>query len=181
MVGVKSVTVRSVLLSLLLLFGLNLNAQVNWCDSISYSVLPNTNSVFSVMIETTDSLDNYCDTVDVSWGVCNATLCFSGFGAWASFPIIQLTDTVKVCYNAYIMNIPQPTIPCTDICDTLVFNGTEWVDFPIRNTVSIEEIYMPNKTKDIIYDMRGRVVTKIKNNLVYISNKKKFIIFKKNK
>ncbi len=180
MVGVKSVTVRSVLLSLLLLFGLNLNAQVNWCDSISYSVLPNTNGVFSVMIETTDSLDNYCDTVSVSWAVCNLQLCFLGNGAFASFPIIQLTDTVKVCYTAYVTDTNWQTIhECRDICEWIVYNGTEWVEW--NNTVSIEEIFMPNITKDIIYDMRGRVVTKIKNNSVYISNKKKIIIFKKNK
>ena len=53
-------------------------------------------------IKTTDSLDNYCDTVSVAWAVCNLQLCFNGSGAWASFPIIQLTDTVKVCYSAYV-------------------------------------------------------------------------------
>jgi hypothetical protein len=179
LVGVKSVTVRSVLLSLLLLFGLNLNAQVNWCDSISYSVLPNTNSVFSVMIETTDSLDNYCDTVDVAWAVCNLQLCFNGFGAFYSFPIIQTTDTVKVCYNAYIMNPPSPTISCYDVCEWIVHNGTEWVEW--NNTVGVEELQMPEKNKHILHDMQGRVVTDIKKNTMYILDKKKFIIFQRNK
>ena len=93
---------KRILLLLLILFGLQAKAQVDWCDSISYSVLPNTNGVFSVAIETTDSLDNFCDTVDVAWAVCNMDFCFSGFGAWFSFPIIQNTDTVKVCYTAYV-------------------------------------------------------------------------------
>ncbi len=171
---------KKFILILLLVFGFKSQAQVDWCDSISYSVLPNTNGVFSVMIETTDSLNNYCDTVSVSWAVCNLQLCFLGNGAFASFPIIQLTDTVKVCYTVYVTDTNWQTIhECRDICEWIVYNGTEWVEW--NNTVFIEEISVPNNTKDIIYDMQGRVVTKIKNNFVYISNRKKFIIFKKNK
>ena len=165
---------KKIITMLLLLFSINLSAQVDWCDSISYSVLPSTNGVFSVMIETTDSLDNYCDTVDVYWGVCNTSLCFSGFGAFASFPIIQLTDTVKVCYNAYIMNIPDPTIYCTDICDTVVYNGFEWVQFPITNTVSVHEI--PLKLVDSKpYDLMGRELRYIPTGVMYIKNRKLYI------
>tara|TARA_R100000084_G_scaffold95381_1_gene49175 strand:+ start:105 stop:608 length:504 start_codon:yes stop_codon:yes gene_type:complete len=164
-------------LLILLLLPLTIFSQTNWCDSISYSVLPNPNGVFSVMIETTDSLDNYCDTVDVAWGVCNTSLCFSGFGAWASFPIIQLTDTVKVCYNAYIMNPPQQTIACSDVCDTIVYNGFEWVSFPMSNTVGWEEILPNGQHKGVVYDLKGRVVTDIKKNTIYIRNMKKFIKF----
>ena len=162
---------KKIITTLLLLFSINLSAQVNWCDSISYSVLPNTNGVFSVMIETTDSLNNYCDTVDVSWIVCNTSLCFGAYGAWASFPIIQLTDTVKVCYNAYIMNLPDPTIPCYDQCDTIVYNGFEWVPFPMSNTVSVNEVPIRpinNKT----YDLMGRELKHIPTGTVYIKNGK---------
>ena len=170
---------RNIILALVLLFGLNLNAQVNWCDSISYSVLPNTNGVFSVMIETTSSLDSYCDTVDVYWGVCNANLCFSGFGAFASFPIIQLTDTVKVCYNAYIMDANWQMIQsCSDQCDTVVYNGFEWVPFPMSNTVGFEEILPNGQHKSVVYDLKGRVVNDVKKNTIYIRNMKKFIKIK---
>ena len=165
---------KKYILILLILFGLKASAQVDWCDSISYSVIPNSNGVFSVMIETTDSLDNYCDTVDVSWGVCNTQLCFSAFGAWASFPIIQLTDTVKVCYNAYIMNIPQPTIPCSDVCDTVVYNGFEWVQFPITNTVGVNEVPLqPVNNKS--YDLMGRELIYIPTGVMYIKNRKLYI------
>ena len=150
----------------------NCCAQVDWCDSISYSVLPNTNGVFSVMIETTDSLDNYCDTVDVAWAVCTMELCFLGNGAWASFPIVQLTDTVKVCYNAYIMNPPNLTISCYDVCEWIVYNGTEWVE--LSNTVGITEIPL-RITDNNIYDINGKVVTELKNNTMYIRKNKKFI------
>jgi len=150
----------------------NCCAQVNWCDSISYSVLPNTNGVFSVMIETTDSLDNYCDTVDVAWAVCNLQLCFNGFGAFYSFPIIQTTDTVKVCYNAYIMNLPDPTISCYDVCEWIVYNGTEWVEW--NNVLSVNEVPL-RPVDNNIYDINGKVITDLKNNTIYIRKNKKFI------
>jgi len=162
---------------LLILLPLTIFSQTNWCDSISYSVIPNTNGVFSVMIETTDSLDNYCDTVDVAWAVCNMDFCFSGFGAFYSFPIIQTTDTVKVCYNAYIMNPPNPTISCYDVCEWIVHNGIEWV--PLSNTVGWEEILPNGQHKDVTYDLKGKAVTDIKKNTIYIRNMEKFIKLQK--
>jgi len=146
-------------LLILLLLPLTTIGQVDWCDSISYSVLPNTNGVFSVMIETTDSLDNYCDTVSVAWAVCNFQLCFLGNGTFASFPIIQNTDTVKVCYSAYVT-------------DT---NCTEWVEW--SNVLGWEEILPNGQHKGVVYDLKGRVVTDVKKNRIYIKNMKKFIKF----
>ena len=160
---------KRILLLLLILFGLQAKAQVDWCDSISYSVLPNTNGVFSVVIETTNSLDNFCDTVDVAWAVCNMDFCFSGFGAWFSFPIIQNTDTVKVCYNAYIMNSPNPSIACYDQCEWIVYNGTEWVE--LGNIVGINEIPLrPISNK--LYDIMGRELLYIPSGIMYIQNRK---------
>jgi len=151
----------------------NCCAQVDWCDSISYSVLPNTNGVFSVMIETTDSLDNYCDTVSVAWAVCNFQLCFLGNGAWASFPIIQTTDTVKVCYSAYVTDTNWQTIhECRDICEWIIYNGTEWVEW--NNVLSVNEVPL-RITNNNIYDINGKVITDLKNNTIYIRKNKKFI------
>ena len=164
---------KKYILILLILFGLNASAQVDWCDSISYSVLPNTNGVFSVMIETTDSLDNFCDTVSVSWAVCNTQLCFLGNGAWASFPIIQLTDTVKVCYTAYVTDVNWQTIyECRDICEWIVYNGTEWV--PLFNVVGVNEIPLrPVDNKS--YDLMGRELIYIPSGVMYIKNQKLYM------
>jgi len=163
---------KKYILMLLILFGLNASAQVDWCDSISYSVIPNTNGVFSVMIETTDSLDNYCDTVDVAWAVCNLQLCFNGFGAFYSFPIIQTTDTVKVCYNAYIMNPPNPTISCYDVCEWIVYNGTEWVE--LGSTVGINEVPLrPVDSRS--YDIMGRELFHVPSGVMYIRNQKLYM------
>ena len=163
---------KKYILMLLILFGLNASAQVDWCDSISYSVIPNTNGVFSVMIETTDSLDNYCDTVDVAWAVCNLQLCFNGFGAFYSFPIIQTTDTVKVCYNAYIMNSPNPTISCYNVCEWIVYNGTEWVEW--NNVLSVNEVPLrPVDSRS--YDIMGRELFHVPSGVMYIRNQKLYM------
>ena len=163
-------------LLILLLLPLTTIGQVDWCDSISYSVLPNTNGVFSVMIETTDSLDNYCDTVSVAWAVCNFQLCFLGNGAFASFPKIQNTDTVKVCYSAYVTDTNWQTIhECRDVCEWIVYNGTEWVEW--SNVLGWEEILPNGQHKGVVYDLKGKVVTDVKKNRIYIKNMKKFIKF----
>jgi len=161
---------KKYILMLLILFGLNASAQVDWCDSISYSVLPNTNGVFSVMIETTGSLDNYCDTVSVAWAVCNMDFCFSGFGAYYSFPIIQLTDTVKVCYTAYVSDTTWQTIhTCYDVCEWIVYNGTEWVEW--NNVLSVNEVPLrPVDSRS--YDIMGRELFHIPSGVMYIKNKK---------
>jgi len=163
-------------LLILLLLPLTMFSQTDWCDSISYSVLPSTNGVFSVMIETTDSLDNYCDTVSVAWAVCNFQLCFLGNGAFASFPIIQNTDTVKVCYSAYVTDTNWQTIhECRDVCEWIVYNGTEWVEW--SNVLGWEEILPNGQHKGVVYDLKGKVVTDVKKNRIYIRNMKKFIKF----
>jgi len=164
---------KKFILMLSILFGLNASAQVDWCDSISYSVLPNTNGVFSVMIETTDSLDNYCDTVNVAWAVCTMELCFLGNGAWASFPIVQLTDTVKVCYTAYVTDTNWQTIhECRDICEWIVYNGTEWL--PLSNTVSVNEVPLrPVNSRS--YDIMGRELFHIPSGVMYIKDRRLYI------
>ena len=160
-------------LLILLLLPLTILGQTDWCDSISYSVLPSTNGVFSVMIETTDSLDNYCDTVSVAWAVCNFQLCFLGNGAWASFPIIQNTDTVKVCYSAYVSDTNWQTIhECRDVCEWIVYNGTEWVEW--NNVLSVNEVPLrPVDSRS--YDLMGRELFHIPSGVMYIKDRRLYI------
>ena len=96
--------------------------------------------------------------------------CFSGFGAWFSFPIIQNTDTVKVCYTAYVTDTNWQTIhECRDVCEWIVYNGTEWV--PLFNTVGINEIPLrPISNK--LYDIMGRELFYIPRGTMYIQNRK---------
>ena len=157
---------KKLILILLVLFGLQSRAQVDWCDSLYYTTIPS--PVFSVVGMYTNGVNTIADTVSWAWTVCNSSLCFSEPGTYASFPLIQMSDTIKVCYNAYIATIPL--ISCTERCDSLVFNGTEWVTFPI-NTVGVTEVPLrPVDSKS--YDLMGRELYYIPNGVMYIKNQK---------
>ena len=164
------------LIIILALIGFNLNAQTNWCDSISYEVYHNPNLVFSVLGLTSDSLDNHADTVDFLWTVCNSNLCFSGNGLYASFPLILITDTVKVCYRAIASDVNWQIMFDCEVCNYVVHNGTEWVE--MGNTVGLEEILSNGQKTNVTYDLKGRVVHDVKENTVYIKNMQKFIKLK---
>ena len=157
---------KKLILILLVLFGLQSRAQVDWCDSLYYTTVPS--PVFSVVGNYTSGVDAIADTVSWAWTVCNSSLCFSEPGTYASFPLIQASDTIKVCYNAYIATIPL--ISCTERCDSLVFDGSNWVTFPI-NTVGVTEV--PLRIVDSkSYDLMGRELYYIPNGMMYIRNQK---------
>ena len=157
---------KKLILILLVLFGLQSRAQVDWCDSLYYTTVPS--PVFSVVGNYTSGVDAIADTVSWAWTVCNSSLCFSEPGTYASFPLIQASDTIKVCYNAYIATIPL--ISCTERCDSLVFDGSNWVTFPI-NTVGVTEV--PLRIVDSkSYDLMGRELYYIPNGVMYIRNQK---------
>ena len=157
---------KKLILILLVLFGLQSRAQVDWCDSLYYTTVPS--PVFSVVGNYTSGVDAIADTVSWAWTVCNSSLCFSEPGTYASFPLIQASDTIKVCYNAYIATIPL--ISCTERCDSLVFDGSNWVAFPI-NTVGVTEV--PLRIVDSkSYDLMGRELYYIPSGVMYIRNQK---------
>ena len=153
---------------LFLILCIQAQAQTDWCDSLYYYTLPS--PVFSVVGMTTDSLANSSDTVSWSWTVCNTSLCFSESGTYASFPLVQPTDTLKVCYNAYIMNIPNPTISCYERCDSLIYNGNQWVLLGSGGTVGVTEI--PLRPTNNIYNLKGVKLLQAPKNKMYIKNRK---------
>jgi len=160
---------RLLLVLLLVVIGLQTRAQVDWCDSVSYTVYPNPNLVFSVLGEVSDSLSSHVDTVDFTWEVCNSSLCFNDFGQYASFPLIQQTDTVKVCYNAYLIQNWQTILLC-QFCDTVVHNGKQWVLLGSGGTVGVTEI--PLRPINKIYNLQGIELLQAPKNKMYIKNRK---------
>ena len=114
------------------------------------------------------------DTVEFWWGVCTQDMCYSGTGWHASFPQITYQDTIKVCYDAHAIINNTIVTTCTS-CDSLIWDGIQWVLFSMTNPTSIQEL-TSNKTNDgKIYDMLGREVNNIEIGTMYIRNNKKFI------
>ena len=159
---------KKIILILLVLLGLQTQAQVNYCDSISYQTSSTINYPFGV---TGLGTANVPGTVSWVWTVCNSTMCYSATGTNASFWQVSLTDTLKVCYDVYI-DINGMTYTCTR-CDTLIYNPNtyQWVA-KVSNPTSITNPPLTTVIDNKIYDLLGRELTSIPIGKMYIRNKR---------
>ena len=159
---------KKIILILSILLGLQTQAQVNYCDSISYT----TASTINYPLHLTGlGTANIPGTVTWTWTVCNSSMCYSTTGVNASFGQVSLTDTLKVCYDVYI-DISGMTYICTK-CDTLIYdpNSYQWV--PKMSTPTLVTNIRQNTIKDNkIYDLLGRELTSAPIGKLYIRNKR---------
>jgi hypothetical protein len=118
------------------------------------------------------------DSITWSWQACNSTTCYAGSGDTAYFQMIQPTDTVKVCYDAYIYSMGA-TYVCTE-CDSLVYdaNSYSWVLLNMGNPTGINELEFTWEDDGKVYDMVGRELIEIKVGQMYIRNNRKYIRIK---
>ena len=161
---------KKLLFILLILFGLKTQAQVIYCDSISYTTSSTVNFPFGVH----GSISNVPGTVTWDWTVCDANMCYSSSGINASFGQVSLTDTLKVCYDVTI-DISGFTYICTG-CDTLVYNPNsyQWEKITAQPLTVMDlkpNVINDNKT----YDLLGREIFEIPIGTIYIKNRKKYI------
>ena len=161
---------KKLLLILLIALGIKTSAQVNYCDSISYTTTSTLNFPFIV----SGSIPNIPGTVTWNWQVCNANLCYSGTGASANFGQVSLTDTLKVCYEVTI-DISGFTYICTN-CDTLVYNPNsyQWESMTAR-PLGIVELKSNIVNDNKMYDLLGKEIFEVPKGTIYIKNRKKFI------
>ena len=163
---------KKLILILLVLLGLQIQAQVNYCDSVSYSTLSNGGN----LIVQGDSINQIPGTVSWTWTVCNANLCYSSTGASAYFGQVSLTDTLKVCYDALI-DINGFTYTCSG-CDSLVYNPNsyQWEIMPmIGQPTAIKETELNTVNNDKIYDLLGRELKSIPVGKMYIRNSRLYM------
>ena len=161
---------KKLLLAILVLFGLQTQAQIAPCDSISYTTTSTINYPL-IVSGNVSGLSNMADTIIWSWSICNSTMCYSGVGANASFGQVSLTDTLKVCYDVYI-DIGGITYACTG-CDTLIYNPNtyQW-ESKMSNPTSITNLPLTTIIDNKIYDLLGRELTSIPIGKMYIRNKR---------
>ena len=141
------------------------------CDSISYFV--DQGIYFN-----TNLVDNYNnpDSSMISWSVCNTSTCYTGEGTFAAFPMIQPTDTLKVCYDAYLYY--GNAMEVCNQCDSMVYSqgSGQWVLYNYQgNTTGISELEITRLNDNKIYDMLGRELTEIPLGTMYIRNQKLYI------
>jgi hypothetical protein len=172
---------KKLLLVLLVLLGLQTQAQWNYCDSVGYTIVPGT-QVLTTVSDWSYSLlvtPSNLDSITWSWSVYTSTTYYSGYDNTGydttSFPLIQPTDTVTVCYDIYIYFMGA-TYLCTD-CDTLVYDGwsNSWMRMMMSNPTGIEELTTERVNDGKMYDLLGREITEAKIGTMYIMNNKKYI------
>ena len=160
---------KKLLVVLLVALGLQTQAQITPCDSISYTTSSTMNYPFIAMGDASPLL-NLADSVIWSWSVCNSSMCYSGYGDTASFGQVITTDTLKVCYDVMIFFMGA-TYTCYD-CDSLVYDGSSWVLLNMGNPTSINELTLNTINNDKIYDLLGRELNEIPVGTMYIRNRK---------
>ena len=160
---------KKLLLALLVLLGLQTKAQINFCDSISYTTTSTINYPFIVA-----GVANIPGIVSWNWTVCNSNSCYSSSGANASFGQVSLTDTLKVCYDVTI-DINGMTYACSG-CDSLVYNPNsyQW-EATMAQPVGIAELELNTTDNGKMYDLLGRELFEVPIGTIYIKNRKKFI------
>jgi len=165
---------KKLLLVVLVLIGLQTQAQQAapyfCCDSITYNIDPSQG--FNISLDTTGIVHNP-DSMDVWWAVCTNGLCYSGQGMFAYFGQVMTTDTVKVCYD--VMLYESNTMEVCTRCDTVIYDGNNWVLFSMGNTTSINELTFNRVNDNKIYDMLGRELNEIPVGKLYIRNQKLYI------
>jgi len=165
---------KRILLAVLVLIGLQTQAQQATpyfcCDSIIYWI--DQSQGFNIGLDTTNIVHNP-DSIDVWWAVCTNGLCYSGQGMYDYFPQVMTTDTVKVCYD--VMLYESNTMEVCTRCDTVIYDGNNWVLFSMGNTTSINELTFNRVNDNKIYDMLGRELNEIPVGKLYIRNQKLYI------
>jgi len=167
---------KKLLLSVLVLIGLQTQAQISPCDSVEYAITStaNTNLLqLEAWVNGTCPVNFPCIVSDYSWSVCDDALCYSDTGQTVYFQQFMTTDTLKVCLTTY-MTIDTMTYTCMQ-CDSLVFGPNGWMLMNMGNPLAINDLQLNTISDGKIYDMLGRELTEIPVGKMYIRNQKLYI------
>ena len=154
---------------LLVALGLQTQAQINICDSVTYTTTSTINYPF-IVSGNVSGFSNMIDSISWNWTVCNTTACYTDAGGSAHFSQVSTTDTLKVCYDVVMTNLNGMTYTCTG-CDSLIYNHNtyEWeIMRRVAQPVSINEIRYNSINNGKIYDLMGKELNYIPKGKMYI-------------
>ena len=175
---------KRILLAVLVLIGLQTQAQVSPCDSISYTITSSANTnilQLDGVISGVCPVNFPCVVQDWSWTVCDDALCFSGNGQTAYFQQFNTSDTLKVCLTT-IIDYMGATYSCMEQCDSLVFGPNGWMKMSMTGTgTSITEMDITFNYEfedNRMFDVLGReyeTYQDIPFGTIYIKNRNKYL------
>ena len=171
---------KKILLAVLVSLGLQTQAQMYVCDSLSYSIVIDSTTWNTLAVTgNADGVINMVDSIDWNFTACNTVACYGSQGNDPySFPLIYPQDTVKLCYDAFVYQ--DSTMIICNHCDSLVYDfmTDTWVLMNMGNPVGIEELMKNEGAYRTTHDLMGRKVINPTKGVMYIRNQKKFIILK---
>jgi len=166
--------VAAFFLTICLLTSTRTQAQNNLCDSLTYTVVE---GLPLTVYGNTNGIINMIDSIEWIFTACNTTTCYSSVGNPPSFPLINMTDTVKFCYDAFIYT-PNQSIICTH-CDSLVFNYADstYILLSMGNPTFViwEDGVRWYSDVDQVYDLLGKKLNYIPVGKMYIKHGKLYI------
>ncbi len=166
---------KKILLALLVSLGLQTQAQNNLCDSLSYTTIQ---GLPMMVYMEANGISNMVDSIEWNASACNAIACYTPQGNNPyTFPQINMTDTVKFCYDAYVYT-PNQMIVCSH-CDSLIFDYTDstYVLFSMGGTTNIDELIINRFNDSKMYDLFGKELNEAPIGKMYIKNRKLLITF----
>ena len=166
---------KKLLLVLLVLLGLQTQAQMSPCDSVGYTVISgsggNPTLQLDGIINGVCPVNFPCTVIGWDWSVCDAGLCFSDTGQTAVFYQLNINDTIEVCLTT-ILEINNAWSTCVQ-CDSLVYGPNGWMKMGVLT--SIKEVEASTIKDNKMYDLLGREIFEIQKGIIYIKNRKKYI------
>ena len=167
---------KKLLLVVLVLIGLQIQAQIPPCDSVEYAITSTANTNLLQLegwVNGICPVNFPCIVSDYSWSVCDDALCYSDTGQTVYFQQFMTTDTLKVCLTTY-MTIDTMTYTCMQ-CDSLVFGPNGWMLMNMGNPLAINDLQLNTINDGRMYDMLGRELFYIPLGTMYIRNNKLYI------
>ena len=165
---------KKILLVLLVLLGLQTQAQINICDSSEITITVNTNGY--VELETNLTTTNFPQITSIqsyTWGKNGCLM-----GTDSSVSINFNTDTT-VLYSINLVTIYCDLNLCYTCVtsDTLVWNNGSWNWMSMINNTptAIQEFKINTINNNKMYDMLGRELLYVPKGTIYIQNNKKYL------
>ena len=164
---------KKLLLALLVLIGLQTQAQISPCDSISYTFLSGSGGNTTLQLNgiLASGFPGYVSSWD--WAVCDVNLCFSDTGQSTVWNQFAITDTLKVCLTT-ILEVNNTWVTCMQ-CDSLIYGPAGWMMMNMGNPLAITELQLNTNNDGKMYDLLGREIFEIQIGVMYIRNQKKYI------
>ena len=168
---------KKLLLALLVSLGLQTQAQISLCDSITYTIQSaQSGPTTTILMLNGIVTPNFPGMItDWDWQACDTNLCYSASGQSVTFNQFTVTDTIKVCLTILI-DYNMMSYSCIQ-CDSLVYGPGGWMMMNMGNPTGIKEL-IGNQIGGQIYDLLGRAYdnyNSIPFGSMYIINRNKYL------